>query len=207
MIAATLDFLADLFAPQDLTHLLVVGAYRDNEVHPAHPLMQKLSAIRETGATLQELCLAPLDFADIAQLIAEALHCGPNAAAPLAQLVHQKTAGNPFFAIQFIHSLVEEGLITFDHGDGQWRWDLDSVHTKSYSDNVADLMVEKLNRLPAANLRALQQFACMGISAEAATLAAVLERSEEQTEAALWEALQMELIIRRRTPIGSHTTA
>jgi predicted ATPase/signal transduction histidine kinase len=194
--AATLDFLEDLLAHQDLAHLLVVGAYRDNEVTPAHPLMQKLSAIREAGAAVQEFCLAPLGSDDIAHLIADAFHCEPQAAGPLAHLVHEKTAGNPFFAIQFIHALVEEGLITFDHGNSQWRWDLDAVHAKSYSDNVADLMVAKLSRLPAATQRALQQFACIGNSADAATLAAVLETSEEETEAALWDALQTDLIIR-----------
>ena len=101
----------------DLAHLLVVGAYRDNEVYPAHPLMQKLAAIREAGATVQEICLAPLGSGDMAHLIADALHCEPQRAGSLAQLIHEKTAGNPFFAIQFIHALVEEGLITFDHGN------------------------------------------------------------------------------------------
>jgi PAS domain S-box-containing protein len=194
--AATLDFLEDLLARQDLAHLLVVGAYRDNEVHPAHPLMQKLSAIREAGATMQEIRLVPLGFDDLAHLIADAFRCEPQAAGSLAQLVHENTAGNPFFAIQFIHALVEEGLITFDRGNRQWRWDLDAVHAKSYSDDVADLMIDKLNRLPATNRRALQQFACIGNSAEAVALAAVLETSEEETEAALWEALQMDLIVR-----------
>ncbi len=193
--AATLDFLGDLLARRDLAHLLVVGAYRDNEVYPAHPLMQKLAAIREAGATVQEFCLAPLRSDDIAHLIADALHCEPQVAGPLAQLVHKKTAGNPFFAIQFIYALVAEELITFDHGNGQWRWDTDAVHAKSYSDNVADLMVYKLNRLPATNQKALQQFACVGNSVEVVTLAAVLDMSQQQTEAALWEALQMELVV------------
>src|SRR5580698_7105029 len=133
--AATLDFLEDLLARQDLAHLLWFGAYRDNEVYPAHPLMQKLSAIRKAGSTVQEFCLAPLGSDDILHLIADAFHCEPQAAAPLAQLIHRKTAGNPFFAIQFIHALVEERLITFDHKDGQWRWKLDAIRAKSHADN------------------------------------------------------------------------
>ena len=164
--AATLDFLEDLLVQEDLAHLLVVGAYRDNEVDPAHPLMRRLSAIREAGAAVQEIRLTPLGSGDLAHLIADTLHCDSQRATPLAQLIHEKTAGNPFFAIQFIHALVEEELITFEHGDARWRWDLDAIRVKGYTDNVVDLMVAKLNRLPVTAQKALQQLACIGNSAE-----------------------------------------
>src|SRR5580704_11614652 len=193
---ATLDFLEDLLVQQDLAHLLVVGAYRDNEVDPAHPLMRKLSAIRQAGAAEQEIRLTPLSSDDLAHLIVDTLHCESQPALSLAQLLHEKTSGNPFFVLQFIRALVEEGLITFDHSDVRWRWDLDAVRAKSYTDNVVDLMVAKLNRLPVAIQKALQQFACVGNSAEAATLSAILEASEQETEAELWEALHQELIVR-----------
>ncbi len=185
-----------MLVQEDLAHLLVVGAYRDNEVDPAHPLMRRLSAIREAGAAVQEIRLTPLGSGDLAHLIADTLHCEPQRATPLAQLIHGKTAGNPFFAIQFIHALVEEELITFEHGDARWRWDLDAIRAKGYTDNVVDLMVAKLNRLPVTTQKALQQLACIGNSAESAILSAVLETSEQETEAALWEALQLELIVR-----------
>jgi PAS domain S-box-containing protein len=194
--AATLDFLEDLLVQQDLAHLLVIGAYRDNEVDAAHPLMRKLSAIRQAEGVVHEIRLMPLGSGDLAYLIAESLHCDPQRAMPLAQLIHEKTGGNPFFAIQYLHALVEEKLIGFEHGSARWRWDLDAIHAKGYTDNVVDLMVAKLNRLPAATLRALQQLACIGNSAEAATLSAVLETSEQETETELREALHLELIVR-----------
>jgi predicted ATPase/signal transduction histidine kinase len=194
--AATLDFLEDLLVQQDLANLLVVGAYRDNEVDSTHPLMRKLSSIRQAGGTVREIHLKPLARDDLARLIADALHCDPQRAMSLAQLVHEKTAGNPFFAVQFIHVLVQEGLITFDHSDVRWRWDLDAIRLKGYTDNVADLMVAKLNRLPLGTQQALQQFACIGNSSDAATLSAVLEKSEPETEVELWEALHQELIVR-----------
>ncbi|HXA76076.1 MAG TPA: sigma 54-interacting transcriptional regulator [Candidatus Acidoferrales bacterium] len=194
--AATLDFLEDLLVQEDLAHVLVVGAYRDNEVDPAHPLMRKLSAIREAGRTVEEIRLTPLGTGDLTHLIEDTLHCDPQRATLLAQLIHGKTAGNPFFAIQFIHALVEEGLITFDHKDARWRWDLDAIRVEGYTDNVVDLMVDKLNRLPVTTQEALQQLACVGNSAEISILAAVLETSEQATEAALWEALQLELVVR-----------
>jgi PAS domain S-box-containing protein len=194
--AATLDLLEDLLVQEDLAHLLVVGAYRDNEVDPAHPLMRRLSAIREAGATVHEIRLAPLASGDLVHLVADIFHCDSQPAASLAQLLREKTAGNPFFAVQFIHALVEEGLITFEHAATRWRWDLDAIRIKGYTDNVVDLMVAKLNRLPATTQKALQQLACVGSSAEIPILAAVLEKSEQETEAALWEALQLELIVR-----------
>src|SRR5580693_7326479 len=194
--AATLDFLEDLLIQEDLAHLLVVGAYRDNEVDPAHPLTRKLSAIRRAGGPVEEIRLAPLGPGDLTHLIEDTLHCEPQRAEPLAQLIQGKTAGNPFFAIQFIYALADEALITFEHAAARWRWDPDAIRAKGYTDNVVDLMVAKLNRLPATTQKAIQLLACVGNSAEISTLAAVLETSEQETEAALREALQLELIVR-----------
>src|SRR6201987_5570450 len=157
--AATLDFLENVLTQPDVHHLMLIGAYRDNEVDSAHPLIRKLEAIRQAGAVVQEVILAPLACKGLRQFIADALHCELERAAPLAQIVHDKTAGNPFFAIQFISALTEEALLTFDHGNGRWVWDLNRIHEKGYTGSVVDLMVGKLNRLPRQTQKTLQQLA------------------------------------------------
>src|SRR5882724_4031305 len=194
--AATLDLLEDLLTRPEVQHLMLIGAYRDNEVDSAHPLMRKLGAIRQAGAIVHEFVLAPLRGEDLAQLIADFLHCEPERAGSLAQLVHEKTAGNPFFAIQFITALAEEALIAFDRGDARWSWDLSRIQAKGYTDNVADLMVGKLNRLPMETQKALQGFACLGNSAKIAALTAVHGTSEEELHSDLWEAVRLEFIVR-----------
>ena len=129
-----------------------------------------------------------------ASLLADALRCEPERVAPLAQLVLEKTGGNPFFAIQFMFSLAEEGLLAFDHDAARWSWDLDRIHAKRYTDNVVDLMLGKLTRLPVATQTALQQMACLGNIAETAMLSIVLGISEEQVHAALWPSVRQELV-------------
>ena len=193
---ATLDLVEDLLTQREVRHLLLIGAYRDNEVMAGHPLLRKLEAFRQAGARLQEISLAPLARADVQQLIADALRCGPEEAAPLAQLVHEKTGGNPFFTIQFLHALDDEGLLTFDHGAARWCWDLDRIHAKGYTDNVVDLMVGKLTRLPTATQTALQLLACLGNVADIATLCLIRGTSEQAVHADLWEAVRQELILR-----------
>ena len=151
--AATLDLLEDLLTRSDLQHLMLIGAYRDNEVTAAHPLMRKLEAIKSGGKVAGDhACAARPE--DLGQLIADALRCEPERAAPLAHLVHEKTGGNPFFAIQFIVCARRGGLLTFDHDAARWSWDLDRIHAKGYTDNVVDLMVGKLTRLPAETQKA-----------------------------------------------------
>ena len=113
--AATLDLLEDLLTQGDIRHLLLIGAYRDNEVDAAHPLMRKLDAIRRAGATVQDIVLAPLTYDDLGQLISDCMRCETSRANPLVQLVHEKTGGNPFFAIQFLSALADEALLVFDH--------------------------------------------------------------------------------------------
>ena len=193
--AATLDLLEDLLTQRDVQHLMLVGAYRDNEVDAAHPLMRKLEAIKNAGAKVEEITLAPLAPEHLGQLIADALRCEPERAAPLAQLVYEKTGGNPFFAIQFISALAEEGLLTFDHDAARWSWGLERIRAKGYTDNVVHLMVGKLNRLPVETQKALQQLACLGNVAEIAMLSIVHGTSEARVHADLWEALRQELII------------
>ena len=194
--AATLDLIEDLLIQRDIGHLLLIGAYRDNEVSAGHPLMLKLDAIRKAGAAVQEIALAPLTFKDLTELIADAFHCEPKRAGPLALLVHGKTAGNPFFAIQFLSALAEEGLAAFDHGEGRWCWDLNGIQAKGYTDNVADLMAGKLTRLAGKTQNALQQLACLGNSAEIPTLSLVLGTPEEEVHAAFAEAVRQELLQR-----------
>ena len=100
--AATLDLMEDLLTRPGVQRLMLIGAYRDNEVDPTHPLMRKLEAIRQAGGIAQDVVLAPLAREDLRRLVADSLHCEPERAKPLAQLIHDKTAGNPFFAIQFL---------------------------------------------------------------------------------------------------------
>jgi PAS domain S-box-containing protein len=144
---------------------------------------------------LQEISLAPLAPADLRQLIADTLRCAPAQAAPLAQLVHGKTGGNPFFAIQFLHALADADLLAFDHDTARWRWDLGRIHAKGYTDNVVDLMAGKLTRLPMETQTALQLLACLGNVADIATLCMIRGTSEPALHADLWAAVRQELIL------------
>jgi PAS domain S-box-containing protein len=194
--AATLELLEDLLIQPDVEHLMVIGAFRDNEVDSAHPLMRTIATIRQAGMMVRDIILAPLAREDLGQLLADALNCAPQHVARLADVVHAKTAGNPLFAIQFISALAEEGLIAFDHRARQWSWDLGRIHAKRYTDNVVDLMVGKIVRLPAETQQALHQLACLGDNAEFVMLQVVCECSAEDMHRRLWEAVRAGLIFR-----------
>jgi predicted ATPase/signal transduction histidine kinase len=193
---ATLDLLEDLLTHPDVKHLMLIGTYRDNEVAPTHPLMRKLETIREAGGTVHDIVLAPLTRNDLEELIADSLHCDRDRASPLAELLEEKTGGNPFFAIQFLSALFEERLLVFDHPVAQWRWDLDRIHAKGYTDNVVELMVGKLNRLPVDTQKALQQLACLGSSTGFAMLELVQQEPNEDIHGQLWEAVRTGLLFR-----------
>ena len=194
--AATLELLEQLITDPDVRHVLLVGAYRNNEVSPSHPLMRTLEAIRKAGARMQEIVLAPLELDDVGRLVVDSLHCNRDSADPLAQLVHEKTGGNPFFAIQFLTGLAEEGLLAFDADAATWISDLARIRAKGYTDNVVDFMVAKLKRLSDTTQQALKQLACLGNVAEIATLILVRGVSEEEIHTALWEAASTGLILR-----------
>jgi PAS domain S-box-containing protein len=191
---ATLDLLESVIADAEVRHLLLIGAYRDNEVGSAHPLLRTLETIRGAGARVQEVVLAPLGLDDTGQLIAEALRCEPKRARLLAELVQEKTGGNPFFAIQFFTALAEEGLLAFDSVALAWHWDIARIRAKNYTDNVVELMAAKLKRFSTTTQEALTQLACLGNVVDCATLTLVLGETEDALHTALREAVQAGLV-------------
>jgi len=194
--AATLELIAHLVTEPEVRHLMLIGAYRDNEVDPSHPLMGALGMIPKAGGRVEEIVLAPLTPTDVGQLIADSLHCEREIARPLAELVHEKTDGNPFFAIQFFMTLADEALLVFDHGAGGWRWDLSGIRAKGLTDNVADLLAAKLGRLPDATQEVLGQLACLGNVAQIAIMTLVHGESEQKVHEGLWEAVRTGLVFR-----------
>jgi PAS domain S-box-containing protein len=195
--AATLDLLENLLG-SDLQHLMLIGAYRTNEVTSTHPLKQKLEEIETAGGKMVKITLAPLAPEHLQQLISEALHCEAERAVPLARLVHERTGGNPFFANRFIASLAEEGILTFDHDAERWSWDLGRIHAKGYTDNLAELMVGKLTRLTVDTQKTVQLLACLGNSAAVATLSLVYGTTETEIHSLLDEAVRADLLERRK---------
>jgi len=179
---------------QDRGHLLVLGAYRDNEVSAAHSFMLTVDEIIKSGAVVNTITLQPLSLADLNQLVADTLICDLSLAGPLTELVYQKTKGNPFFSTQFLKSLYEDGQIIFDSDVGHWQCDIAQARLTHASD-VVEFMAAQLQKLPAPTQEVLKLAACIGAQFDLDTLAIVNEELPEQTASALWRALQEELIL------------
>jgi PAS domain S-box-containing protein len=194
--AATLELLEQLITDPEVRYLMLVGAYRDNEVSLSHPLTRTLKAIRNANVRVQEILLVPLQIDDVDSLVADALHCRPERGQPFARLVHEKTGGNPFFAIQFLTALADDGLLSFDPVAQSWQWDIDAIRAKSHTDNVVDLMAGKVKRLSATTQEALKHLACLGSLAEIATLALVDGKTGEEMDSAFFEAVHAGLVFR-----------
>jgi len=193
--SASLNLLKLLMDDSEVGYLLVLGAYRDNEVFPAHPLMLTLDEITKQGAKIDTLTLAPLDEVDITRLVADTLLCSVEIAAPLSRLVYQKTQGNPFFTTQFLKGLHEDGYITFQAEARYWQCDLTQIRQLALTDDVVAFMVGRLRKLPEATQEVLKLAACIGNQFDLATLAVVCEGSQEEVATDLWRGLQEGFVI------------
>src|SRR5262249_25269087 len=147
-----------------------IGAYRDNEVGSDHMLMRMVASVRQAGTPVEEIALGPISLGDVSHLVADTLRCLPTRARRLAGLIYRKTGGNPFFAVQFLTNLAEEGLIILDPKTRQWTWDLERIDAKGFTDNVVDLMLERLKRMTSSAQDTLKLLACLGSNADIATL-------------------------------------
>jgi len=188
---ASLALIANLLTDGERRHLLIIGAYRDNEVDPSHPMVRALESARRSDARIRDVVLAPLSEEDLGRLVADTVHASPAEAAPLARLVRDKTGGNPFFAIQFLTALYHKRAIWFDREAYRWRWDAARIRAEDYTDNIAELMRGRLYALPSETQTALQLAACIGGTIDAATLAIACDR---EIATALRPAIEQHLL-------------
>jgi predicted ATPase len=176
-------------------YLLLLGAYRDNEVSPAHPLMLMVAELNQAQKIVQAINLTPLNFGDIDRLVADTLHCAANGSTvPLTELIDRKTQGNPFFITQFLRALAEDGEIRFNP-EGYWECDIVRIQALAITDDVVALMAAQLLKLPPETQQVLKLAACIGDSFELAALAIVCEQSLLSTATALWQGLEAGLIL------------
>ena len=204
---ATLAFIEQLATHPDIGHLLLIGAYRDNEVGPDHMLLRTVATIRQAETPVEEIALGPISLADVTQLVADTLRCPPTRALRLARLIYRKTGGNPFFAVQFLTNLAEEALIRRDSRLYAWTWDLEGIDAKGLTDNLVDLMVGRLRRLPSSAQDALKLLACLSRNAEIATLELVLGAPRAEINESLRVAIQAGInrLAGRTLPVSSRS--
>lgn len=195
--AASLKLIELLLTSSD-AGLLLIGAYRDNEVTAAHPLKLSLENLQKEGIIVQEIILKPLNFKTVNLWVADTLKSPYVNTQNLSELVHKKTGGNPFFITEFLQALYSEKLLNCDYNQKRWTWDVSQVKKRNFTDNVVELMVAKIQKVPPETQEALKLAACIGNQFELGTLAVISETSVQETALTLQQAVAEGLI----QPIG-----
>ncbi len=191
----SLELMQLLISRGNISHFLLLGAYRESDVSPFHPLIRTMAGLEKTGTPIRILTLGPLRMTDVSQLIADALDCSPEMALPLAELVYRITQGNPFFNNQLLSSLHEEGLIAFDREAGYWQCDLSQINKLSLTDDVVEFLAIRLQKLPESTQEVLRLAACIGNVFDLGTLASICRMSRVETVSNLWTAIQAGIIL------------
>lgn len=195
----SLKLLQLMMTDTDIESLFLIGAYRSNEVDPAHPLMTTLAVLGKNEADLSLIKLGPLNVEEIAELVRDSLKGEEVPMRELAELVYQKTGGNPFFAKEFLKSLHEERLLRFDADRGAWHWNIRQIEARAMTDNVVDLMTSRIRKLSEEAQDVLQQAAAIGNTFDLSTLSIVHGKNQQQTLDSMKEAITEGLL----TPLGN----
>ncbi|MDZ8185757.1 MAG: AAA family ATPase [Nostoc sp. ChiSLP02] len=192
--SASLKLIELIVTDPDSEYLLLIGAYRDNEVSATHPLVHTLNQIQLVRNTINNIVLTTLNIDCVNQLVADTLRSSSLTVKPLAELLSDKTQGNPFFLTQLLKYLYQENLINFDFSVGRWHWKIGQLKDINNTDNVVDLMVSQIQKLSSRTINILKIAACIGDKFTLEVLATVNQTSQSQTAADLWEALEAGLI-------------
>ncbi|TAL66579.1 MAG: serine/threonine-protein kinase PknK, partial [Legionella sp.] len=190
---SSLSFIENLLLDKETKHLLLICAYRDNEINEHHPLQISMSNLQKHRVECTILNLQPLQFPDIQKLLQDALSATPEKIQGLAECVRDKTQGNPFFINEFLKQIYQDHLLVFDYGLGIWNWDLAKIE-KSTTDNVLHLLRAKINLLTYATQETLKLAACIGHQFDFKTLLIINGQSVSQTAEQLWQAISANLI-------------
>ena len=193
--SASLKLIHLLLTNPDRKYLLFIGAYRDNEVSPTHPTIQTIEKIASAGTPVNNIVLAPLQLDHVRALITDTL-TNSSAIEALADLLFNKTQGNPFFLSQLLKTLYAESLLVYDFPQATWQWNIEEIQALGITDyNVVELMARNLQKLPAATQQILKLAACIGNQFKLEVLAIVSEKSQNHTASDLWSALQIGFIL------------
>ncbi|MEH2462163.1 protein kinase domain-containing protein [Nostoc sp.] len=192
--SGTLKLIELMLLDEQTQFLFLIGAYRDNEVNPTHPLVLTLERLRKQGVVLPKIILAPLMLEPLSQLIAETLHQNADTVRSLAELVLRKTEGNPFFVSEFLKMLYSENLLIFDVENLSWQWNIAQIQAQNITDNVVELMLHKLKKLPQVTQQILRLAACVGAEFNLDTLSIVCDKSPKAIFRDLLAAIQAGLI-------------
>ena len=198
--SATLKLMQTLITDPEQQYLLLIGAYRDNEVSPTHPLIQTVEEIEKTGTVVNNIVLQPLDLENVTEIVAETLNDCTEKVNNLAELICNKTGGNPFFLTQLLQALYQENLLKFDFdylgGKGGWDWSIDEIQAIGITDkSVVELVASRIEKLPTATQQVLKLAACVGDKFALDVLSLVREESANTTATELNSALQAGLIL------------
>ncbi|MCC5897785.1 MAG: AAA family ATPase [Phormidium sp. BM_Day4_Bin.17] len=192
---ASLQLIQLLVTDPDSHNLLMLGAYRDNEVSRSHPLMTTLAKIEQEKLKISTLTLEPLSLDNVIELVRDTLRETDSSIQPLAKLLLNKTKGNPFFVRQTLKYLYSENLLCYNSQTGSWYWNLEQLLSISITENVVELMAHEIQRLDPSSQAVLQLAACIGNKFDLDILAIVNEKSPAKTAADLWDAIHAGLVI------------
>jgi histidine kinase len=191
---ASLQLLTQLATSEETEALLVIEAYRDNEVDAVHPFAIALREHRQRGARVSRIELNPLTLAETAELVADTLRLAPEHIRGAAAVIWRKTEGNPFFIRQFVQALYDDGCIAFDVAANAFTLDVSAIDRLAITENVADLLARQLGKLPADTRAVLVTAAAIGTEFDVATLATVGVRGAAELQTALAPAVDAGMI-------------
>lgn len=192
---ASLRLLTSLLSAAGTHSLLVIASCRDNEIAATHPFVLATRELERRSVPVYNLKVEPLGWSDIAQLISDSLNVEGDSASPLAETIREKTGGNPFFIRQFLQKLQADGLFVFDAARGTFRCDVAAVRGLAITENVADLIAQRLGRLDPQTQRFVSIGAAIGNSFELGTLASVAECTPEHAQGLLSAAVRENLLL------------
>jgi predicted ATPase/signal transduction histidine kinase len=190
----SMEIVEEFLSSPAINGLLIISCYRDNEVDNDHPLIQSINKMINRQIDVERLSLGGLKRHDAAHMLSDAFHCSEASVREIAEVVFNKTLGNPFYIKEFLKQCHRKELIYFDKACVAWKWDIVSIKAYPAEENVVDFLINNLDQLSYETRDLLSLAACIGQKFGAETLSALSGRALGEIFLDLKAAVSLEIV-------------
>ncbi len=189
---SSVELLKNLLVDPEIKYLFCIIAYRNNEINTV--VLHEFENLK--NLYISKIKLENIEQTDVNNLVKDSLaNTKSEDIKKLSDLIYSKTFGNAFFTIQFFKNLYEEELLKFDFIKNKWKWNITEIKKQNITDNVIELMINKVRKLPKATLDILKIAACIGNRFHLKILSVIYKKNKQICKNDLETAIIENIII------------
>ncbi|TYQ15181.1 UNVERIFIED_CONTAM: tetratricopeptide repeat protein [Acetivibrio alkalicellulosi] len=196
----SIKLLTQIMSELSKQKILIIGTYRDDEINEENPLCKFINYAKDNQYPLTQIQLQSFDFNRMKRFVSKLLYDSEENVMEIAKFVLEKGHGNPFFSIEILKQLINEGIIT--HEKGSWKINKNEASSIEIPPNIINIILKRISELDEQENNILSHAAVIGNKFYIEFLFSVIEDDENDIVRVIDKAITMQLLEQNLTEEG-----